>query len=604
MASEAASRVSFGALSAIFDDTKPQTPEPIVQCVHIKPLPPQQNNQERYRAVFSDISNYVQTMLATQLNPIVTGGVLRKGCFVRLKSFQANSVKGKKILVIIDLEVLQELGEAEKIGEPKPLETKTDDDEKNQPTTISSSGFYGSKIQGTQVQTGMRVQSARPALGSAHATIYPIEAISPYSHKWTIKARCTSKSTIKTWHNRNTEGKLFSVNLLDDSGEIRATGFNDQCDMLYDIFQEGNVYYISNCRVQIAKKQFTNLNNDYELTFERDTVVEKAEDQSDVPQVRFNFTAIGDLQSVEKDTTIDVIGVLKEAMEVSQIVSKTTNKPYNKRELTLVDNSGFSVRLTVWGATALNFNALSESVIAFKGVKVSDFGGRSLSLLSSGSMTVDPDIEEAHRLKGWYDAQGRDGSFTSHASLLGTTSSTMRPDRFKTIAQVKEEQLGMSEEAVYFSLKATVIYIKQDNMCYPACLSEGCNKKVTELDPGQWRCERCDKTHSRPEYRYIMLVNVSDHTGQLWLSCFDDVGRLIMGTSADQLMELRQADEKAAGDVFQEANCRTLNFRCRAKIDHFGDQQRIRYQISSAKEINYSEEASRLAELIELYNVS
>lgn len=46
--------------------------------------------------------------------------------------------------------------------------------------------------------------------------------------------------------------------------------------MLYDLFQEGSVYYISSpCRVQIAKKQFSNLNNDYELTFEKDTIVEK-----------------------------------------------------------------------------------------------------------------------------------------------------------------------------------------------------------------------------------------------------------------------------------------------------------------------------------------
>lgn len=52
--------------SAIFDETKPQIHEPIVQCVQIKPLPPQPNHQERYRAVFSDISNYVQTMLATR----------------------------------------------------------------------------------------------------------------------------------------------------------------------------------------------------------------------------------------------------------------------------------------------------------------------------------------------------------------------------------------------------------------------------------------------------------------------------------------------------------------------------------------------------------
>lgn len=444
----------------------------------------------------------------------------------------------------------------------------------------------------------------RPTSTSAHATIYPIEAITPYSHKWTIKARCTNKSNIKTWHNRNGEGKLFSVNLLDDSGEIRATGFNEQCDVLYDLFHEGSVYYISSpCRVQIAKKQFTNLNNDYELTFEKDTVVEMAEDQNDVPQVRFNFTTIGDLQSVEKDTTIDVIGILKDIGDASQVISKTTNKPYDKRELTLVDATGFSVRLTVWGSTATNFSILPESVVAFKGVKVSDFGGRSLSLLSSGSITVDPDIEEAHRLKGWYDAQGRTETFTSHAALSNAPSSTTRTDLFKTIAQVREEQLGMSEEASFFSLKATVIYIKQDTVSYPACLSDGCNKKVTELDPGQWRCERCDKTYSHPEYRYIMLVNVSDHTGQLWLSCFDEVGRLVMGTTANDLMEIRQSDEKAADRIFQDANCQAWNFRCKAKIDHFGDQQRVRYQVFSAKPINYSEEALRLTEVINSYTM-
>ncbi|KAL1979672.1 hypothetical protein VTN96DRAFT_5384 [Rasamsonia emersonii] len=605
MASNLASHISVGSLSAIFDDSKIAEREPIVQCVQIKPLPPQPNGQERYRAVFSDIYNYVQTMLATQANHFVTDGILRKGCFVRLKSFQANAVKGKKILIVLDLEVLTELGECEKIGDPKPLESKAEDDEKNQPTTISTNGFYGTKAQNTRAQGSIRPEQARPLSTSAHATIYPIEAISPYSHKWTIKARCTSKSNIKTWHHSNSEGKLFSVNLLDDSGEIRATAFNEQCDMLYDLFQEGSVYYISSpCRVQIAKKQFSNLSNDYELTFEKDTIVEKAEDQHDVPQIRFNFTSIGDLQSVEKDTTIDVIGILKDVGETTQITSKTTNKPYEKRELTLVDNTGFSVRLTVWGSTATNFNVMPESVVAFKGVKVSDFGGRSLSLLSSGTMTVDPDIEEAHKLKGWYDAQGRSDTFTSYASMSSaSTTGNGRLDQYKTIAQIREEQLGMSEDADFFSLKATIIYIKQDNVSYPACPSQGCNKKVTELDPGQWRCERCDKTYPRPEYRYIMLINVSDHTGQLWLSCFDEVGRLVMGTTADHLMEIKAEDEKAAGEIFQEAHCRMWNFRCKAKTDHFGDQQRVRYQVSSAKPIGYSEEASRLADLIRSYNI-
>lgn len=573
--------------------------------MQVKPLVGQQGAPERFRVVFSDINNFVQSMLATQANHVVHDGKLRKGCFVRLKSYQANQVKGKRIIIVLDLDILEELGESEKIGEPKALEFRAEDDTKPQSTTIATNGFYGNKPAQQQNQQQSLPSRTNPHSSASHANIYPIEALSPYAHKWTIKARCTSKPPIRTWHNKNGEGKLFSVNLLDESGEIKATGFNDQCEALFDVFQEGQVYYITSpCRVNMAKKQFSNVNNDYELSFERDTLVEKAEEQNGVPQVRFNFTNIADLQTVEKDTTIDTIGVLKEVGETSQIVSKTTSKPYDKRDLTLVDNTGYSVKLTIWGDTAQRFDVMPESVVAFKGLKVSDFGGRSLSLLSSGSMTIDPDIDEAHKLKGWYDAQGKNDTFMSHQGMGSVGAAGGRIDATKSIMQVKEENLGMSENTDYFNTKATIIYVKQDNVSYPACLSEGCNKKVLEVEPGQWRCERCDKTHPKPEHRYIMSINVSDHTGQLWLSCFDDVGRMIMGMSADQLMELKENDEKAAGDAFQDANCKTFMFKCRAKMDSFQDQQRVRYQVSGANALNYSSECTKLTQMIKEYSMA
>ncbi|OAX85193.1 hypothetical protein ACJ72_00422 [Emergomyces africanus] len=600
---DAASQITRGALSAIFDDSKPKVAEPIVQCVQVKPLPAPPNGPERFRAVFSDITNYVQTMLATQANHYVTSGKLVRGSFVRLKSFQANTVKTKQILIVLDLEVLERLGICEKkIGEPQPLETKQEEPEKPVSTTISSNGFYGTRGPQQEPQQPAHRSSAST---TAYANIYPIEALSPYSHKWTIKARCTNKSAIKTWHNKNGEGKLFSVNLLDDSGEIRATAFKDQCDSLYGVFEEGSVYYISSpCRVQMAKKAFSNVNNEYELTFERDTIVEKAEEQNDVPQIRFNFTNIANLQSVEPGTTIDVIGVLKDVGEPSQILSKTTSKPYDKRDLTLVDNTGYSVRLTIWGNTAKEFDSVPESVVAFKGVKVSDFNGRSLSLLSSGSMNVDPDIEDAHKLKGWYDAQGRSETFATHDSLSNAAGFGDRASSFKSIAQVHEGNLGMSEKPDYFSVKATVVYIKQDTMAYPACLTDKCNKKVLQDENGQWRCERCDQSFPHPEYRYILSVNVCDHTGSLWLSCFDEVGKALLGTSANELMELKENDERAYEELVQKSNCRPWNFNCRAKMDNFQDQQRVRHQVSSVSAIDYSVEAVRLAELIKSYQIS
>ncbi|KAL9095454.1 MAG: hypothetical protein Q9165_002325 [Trypethelium subeluteriae] len=576
-----------------------------MQCLQVRPTPNAQGGPERFRVVFSDINNFIQSMIGTSthlfrdasfihshraaMNHYVHDGKLRRGVLVRIKNFIPNTVKGRRYVIdVLDFDVLEEFGEHDKIGEPVQLEAvKTEDDvqqqpqeQQQQPGNISSNGFYGNKPQQqpTPATTNPSTRTnGSTAVSAAHANLYPIEALSPYAHKWTIKVRCTHKSDIKKWHNRNGEGKLFSVNFLDQSGEIRGTGFNQQCDQLYDTFQEGQIYYISTpCRVQMAKKQFSNVNNDYEMTFERDTIVEKAEDQDDVPQVRYNFTSIGDLQSVEKDTTIDTIGILKEVGEVSQITSKSTSKPYDKRELTLVDNTGYSVRLTVWGNSATSFDVPEESVVAFKGVKVSEFGGRSLSLLSSGTMNVNPDIDDAHRLKGWYDAAGRNDTFNTHQNSLSSTTGSGRKQDFKTIQQVKDENLGMGEEQDYFTLKATVAHIRQESTFYPACASDGCNKKVVEIDPGQWRCERCDKTYPKPQYRYIITLNAWDHTGQLWLSSFDDTGKLIMGMSADELQEIvDNGDEQRRRDAFQDACWKTFVFRCRAKMDNYQDQTRF-----------------------------
>lgn len=478
------------------------------------------------------------------------------------------------ILIIMQLEVLSQYGELDKIGQPEALESKPAD---QQPAAISGNNFYGSKpapAPAAQPQRSLPTHQSNPGTAS-HPNLYPIESLSPYAHKWTIRARCTAKSDMKEWTNAKGAGKLFSVNLLDDTGEIRATAFTEIADKLYPIFEVGTVYYISApCRVTLAKKQFSNLPNDYELQFERDTEVEKAEDQENKPQIRFNFTKIGDLGSVEKDTTIDTVGVLKEVADVTTITSKTTNKDFSKRELTLADDSQTSVRLTVWGKTAESFDAPLESIIAFKGVKVSDFGGRSLSLLSSGSMMVDPDIDEAHKLRGWFNAVGQSATFSTHQNVASATGGSKNDS--KIISAIMEEETYLQDTPTYMSLRASVLYVKNTTVAYPACSTQGCNKKVIEDNPGNWWCEKCQASFPEPNYRYVLSVNVGDHTGTLWLSCFDEAGVEIVGMSANEAMKLKMDDEENGTTNFmtamQEATCKTFNFRVRAKMETYQDQ--------------------------------
>ncbi|KAF1979537.1 replication protein-like protein A 70 kDa DNA-binding subunit [Bimuria novae-zelandiae CBS 107.79] len=612
--------ITQGAIRSIFEPDGCYVEQPVLQCVQIKPMEPKGDEgggMQRFRVVLSDTRNFIQTMIATSANDIVLSGKLKKGSIVRLLKFNPQYVKDKKILIIMELDVLEEYGESEKFGQPEALETVKSEP---QPAAISGNNFYGSRPaqpqpqQQPQQQAPQQQQRSLPVHQnnqgtSTHPHLYPIEGLSPYAQKWTIRARCTSKSDIKTWHNQKGEGKLFSVNLLDDTGEIRATGFNDNCDRLYPIFEEGLVYYITApCRVTLAKKQFSNLPNDYELQFDRETEVEKAEDQDNAPQIRFNFTKIGELDKVEKDTTIDTVGVLKEVGEVSTITSQKTNKDFSKRELTLADDTQTSVRLTVWGKTAESFNAPLESIIAFKGVKVSDFGGRSLSLLSSGTMMVDPDVDEAHKLRGWYNAVGQNANFSTHQNIVAGGGG--QRNETKVISQVTDEESYLQQDsAVYFNLKASVIFIKNNStFAYPACQTEGCQKKVIEETAGEWWCEKCQKKWPEPRYRYVLSINVADHTGSMWLSCFDDTAQVIMGVSANDLTRLKNEDEENNTQNFnmaiQEGTCKTFNFTVRGKMEVYLDQPKPRYQVQRLSPLNYAQEANKLAEMIKKFDMN
>lgn len=161
------------------------------------------------------------------------------------------------IVIILALEVLAK--EAEKIGNPVPRALDPPTDSKP-PSAAGSSG-------------------ARAASTKQSRATLPIEGLSPYSNSWTIKARVTQKSEIRNWSNPRGEGKLFSVTLMDETGEIRGTGFNLVVDQLYDKLQEGKVYYISKARVNLAKKKFNNVANDYELALEKNTEVEEVRTQ-------------------------------------------------------------------------------------------------------------------------------------------------------------------------------------------------------------------------------------------------------------------------------------------------------------------------------------
>ncbi|QLG73300.1 hypothetical protein HG535_0E03840 [Zygotorulaspora mrakii] len=435
--------------------------------------------------------------------------------------------------------------------------------------------------------------------------IFAIEQLSPYQNVWTIKARVSFKGDIKTWHNQRGDGKLLNVNFLDTSGEIRATAFNDMADKLNEKLQEGKVYYVSKARLQPAKPQFSNLSHPYELSMDRETVIEECYDESNVPKTHFNFIKLNAIQNQEVNCSVDVLGIVQTVNPHFELTSKA-GKKFDRRDISIIDDSGYSISVGLWNQQALEFNLPEGSVVAFKGVRVTDFGGKSLSMGFTSTMVPNPEIPEGYSLKGWYDTTGRHENFASLKQDPGASASTSNLMKFIsqriTIATAQEQNLGRNDKGDFFSVKAAVSFLKVDNFAYPACTNENCNKKVIEQSDGTWRCEKCDTNNESVDWRYMLTISVIDESGHMWLTLFNDQAKELIGVDAATLVNLKNDDSDEFTKITQSIQMNQYDFRVRAREDSYNDQTRIRYTVANLHKLNYKAEADFLAgELREVF---
>ena len=207
-------------------------------------------------------------MLSTQARHVIDNGELQRNSLIKIQQYSSSTLADRRILILLDLEVVKQVDD--RLGAPQALEKKGED-QASAPQVKTEANRPVVKSEGVKANVARQGTIAAPM--NDNMPTYPIEALSPYQNKWTIKARVTTKSEIKHWTNQRGEGKLFSCNFLDESAEIKATAFNDQVDRWYNVLKEGGVYYVTKAKVTIARKKFSNLPNEYELAFERDTQI-------------------------------------------------------------------------------------------------------------------------------------------------------------------------------------------------------------------------------------------------------------------------------------------------------------------------------------------
>ena len=234
--------------------------------------------------------------------------------------------------------------------------------------------------------------------GSLSMSYFPIRELSTYRSKWTIRARVTHCSPLRSFKQKaGGDGKVFSVDLLDaEGGEIRASFFNSAVDKFYDSVEVGKCFVLSRGHAKIANRQYNTCKHHYELVFDTEALVEEVADDGLIGAVGMDITELQILQTKRLPCTVDICGIIASFDPVHAFTSKG-GKEFVKRVLVIADYSGASMDVTLWGDMATKEDAEFEGrqVIAMKGVFVKEWqGGIFGSLSDGGKLLLQPSIPE------------------------------------------------------------------------------------------------------------------------------------------------------------------------------------------------------------------
>jgi len=568
--------VTVGSINKILVGSESSTP-PIVQVLSKQILVP------RCTIRISDSVHYVDAVFSSALGAVVEKIV--DLTYLKLVEVSVSLQNNQKKILIIQMKIIG-VGQSV-IGSP----------------SLWKSNWVAPKGEIDQSCSPIKVGFESPKRSSQGITekITNISDINQSLSKFTLKARVTLKSDTKSWKNNRGGGVVFNLDLIDSTGEIHCTFYNEAATQYDEILQVGKVYYFYNGRVKPEGK-FNPKKNDFEMTFWIGCEVFPCDDTiEDIPVSFESFKTINEIQNIPADTQFDIVVALKQVSDAVTVPLKKDGSVKNvlKRDVILMDNSGpndsgLSISLVLWGNSAEKFVFNAGDVIVIRNARATTFNGRSLSASANTQFMIDDSLELTKQIKQWL-------------RIEHPVATVQGPNYYPSmsIAEARECLLKDENKSVFFRTVGTVFSIKHDSaapLYYNACVNSDCLKKVVyDQVTNLWTCDKCNQSHAKPNVRYILSVIVADFSGSLWTNLFNEVGEVILSRSAASMQALKMENDSAANIIFQSAASKSYVFKIKLFNKYYQDEFQQRSNVVHVETLDYVEESTHLLEQIQEY---
>ena len=454
--------------------------------------------------------------------------------------------------------------------------------------------------------------------------------LTPGKHVAKLVARVTKKHSVRQfmYKNKEGEGQMFSIDLVDrDGGETRANFFDASVHTFYDSLREKLMFSFSGGRIKKSDQRYCRF--EHEITFDENAQIIAVDEDTACPQVVFTFTPLAELVNVPFNSMVDIAAVVAE-VETPMDVHLRAGGIKTRMNLTLLDDSGASCRLTLWGEWCDKPWHVG-SVVLMKSIKLGDFGGPNLSVSFSSVVLFNEDAQACHQranaLLRWYAARGLDALASARVLSCGAQGGSV-----ETVAEMKAAAATLDPAAAEFLggglpggrsntaqkyhtvMPVTVTFSPHERApFYLSCPAEvpdvklgygkmrSCNRK-SEPNGSQWICS-AGHCCNQPRPRWVLNLSISDHTASQVVSTFDEIGQQILccdAAEAARLWDARAFDQGAAiriEEIFKAAQFKRYRMRLRSKKEMWNDEERLKVSVVECSLLSDSHVADGRAKL-------
>ena len=422
-----------------------------------------------------------------------------------------------------------------------------------------------------------------------------ISSLTTFSSTARLYLKCKVKNPIKNFVAKSTKKDctLQSYIFIDTKGdEIQATAFNKAVENFSKIIQEGGIYEIRKCNIQLAERAYNATKCDYKLGFNESTQVIPAPDNGKFSGVKFSVIPLEQIVDFPIGKIIDVFGFVLDDKGFQEITTKN-EKILKMQKLLIGDDTLSRIELTLWepfGSPDNNYSL--GDLIAVKNCRVKEFNGRKqLSTTDSTEVKKSLDPESDSRLRKFYDEHQNENDYKDVQGEMISSGVIKSPAELvfiKDIQNTYEIEMDNKDRPV-FEINATVTRLNHsERNYYTGCAK--CHKKM-ETDV----CTYCSCTEKK--VMFTLSLDVRDATSHFWIDMFGELAEKFLGIKGEDYENLIRngttvEENEGLIPINERVEYHTFSFIGKVRENIFNDTKRYKFNVFRFNEITVEKRKS------------